>query len=94
MCKADWVTAVNPEAVGEADKPLELTCTVEGIEVSPEDVTWFTNPGKEEIAGKKALKRFAFSDDRLILTIKKMSAKMEGKGIILLYNLYRLSHLY
>lgn len=79
VCKADWVTAVNPVAVGEADKPLELTCIVDGIEVTPEDVTWFTNPGKEEIAGKKALKRFAFSDDGLTLTIKKMSAKMEGE---------------
>lgn len=77
-CKADWVTAVNPEAVGKPDEPLELTCTVDGIEVSPNGVTWLRNPGKEEIAGKKALKWFDFSADRLTLIIKQMSATMEG----------------
>ena len=39
-CLSDWVTAVNPEAEGEQGESLALTCEVEGVEITAEEVTW------------------------------------------------------
>ena len=79
VCKADWVIAVNSDAIGEPDKPLKLTCKVDGIQVNPNNVRWVAKQGKSDIDfTKKQKKLFGFSKDRLILTIKKMSAEMEG----------------
>ena len=40
QCLADWVEAVNPDAEGEKGESLELTCAVEEVEVTADNVKW------------------------------------------------------
>ena len=39
-CLAEWVKAVNPKAEGEMGESLALTCNVEGVEVTADNVKW------------------------------------------------------
>ena len=40
VCRANWLTPVNPEPAGDMNEPLDLTCRVEGIEITADNVKW------------------------------------------------------
>ena len=76
-CLADWVEAVNPKPDAVLKESLELTCRVEGVTVTGDDVTWYKfDPGMEDLS--KVKKQYTISGDGLTLTIKKVDAKTEG----------------
>ena len=77
ICLANWVEAVNPKPDAVVKEPLSLTCRVNGVEVTGDNVKWFKfDPGMEDLS--KAKRAYSISDDGLTLTIKKMDAKKEG----------------
>ena len=76
-CQADWVEAVNPKPETVLGDPLDLICSVTGVEVTSENVVWYKfDPGMEDLS--KAGKAYSVSEDGLTLTINKLNAKREG----------------
>merc|ERR1712187_673709 len=72
VCMADWVTAVNPAPEGSMGEPLDLTCKVEGVKISADNVKWYKfNPGNDDVGLIK--KHYSLSANGLILTINKMN---------------------
>jgi len=59
------------------NEPLDLTCRVEGIEITADNVKWYKyNPGEDNVGLLR--KHYSLSSDGLTLTIKKMSDTKVG----------------